>query len=310
MIRHTMSFVMPVFLMCALLGGMIARAAQAAEADTLYATGRFIMGDKDNRSDARQYALLDAKRQVIEQAGTLVRARSAVENFQLTDQEIQSYASAFIKTEILEETTEPVGETMAVSVKIRAIVEPDSILNDLQEVARTAEENSSLAQFQSDYNQLAAEAAAAEKGAPAASQSREKLARLNQLDLLIRLAAETNRKRPSLARVRRLHDRLQSEYPQPDFIDGYLGVAYYKHGQFDRAITYLNNALEKPGKKRRSRRAALAKSAAREKYRSELARFHYFLARSYARTGKKRLAKQHLAMARKLAPNRAFSNIP
>src|SRR5690348_6801244 len=74
-----------------------------AEIQAITATHTYVMGDNDSRNDARQLCFLEAKRKVLEQAGSLIQSSSEVKNFELTKDQISSYSAAVLSVEIIKE---------------------------------------------------------------------------------------------------------------------------------------------------------------------------------------------------------------
>ncbi|MBR1857932.1 MAG: C-type lectin domain-containing protein [Selenomonadaceae bacterium] len=62
-----------------------------------YAEGEYRLGDRDNRETAKQAALADAKRKIVEQVGVYVESYTKVNNFQVTQEQIKTAAIAMIK---------------------------------------------------------------------------------------------------------------------------------------------------------------------------------------------------------------------
>ena len=58
-----------------------------AEVKVITSTGKFVMGDKDSKSDAKSIALINAKRAALEEAGTYLSSLSEVKNFEMTKDE-------------------------------------------------------------------------------------------------------------------------------------------------------------------------------------------------------------------------------
>jgi hypothetical protein len=75
----------------------------AAEVQTVTATHTYVMGDNDSRNDARQLCFLEAKRKVLEKAGSFIQTSTEVKNFQLTKDQISSYSAAVLSVEIIKE---------------------------------------------------------------------------------------------------------------------------------------------------------------------------------------------------------------
>lgn len=90
-------------------------------------SGRYVMGDMDTRKDARSFALMEAKRTALEQGGTYLESSSEVTDYQLTKDEINSLAAGIVSVEVLDEKWEMSGESMVVTVTIRATVDTSNL---------------------------------------------------------------------------------------------------------------------------------------------------------------------------------------
>ena len=122
-LRHGVGWV-PV---CVLLwlGCVTATFATIKEID---ATGRYALGDNDTRIDGHRLALMDAKRNALEKAGTYVESVTEVKDFQLTRDDIHTYTAGLIEvTETEEPKWEMVGQTQRVTVSVRARVDTDVV---------------------------------------------------------------------------------------------------------------------------------------------------------------------------------------
>ena len=80
-----------------LLAVLILPTVAFAETQTFTATHTYILGDHDSKDDARQRCLLEAKRKVLEQAGVYIESASEVKNFDLTKDQITSFAAAVMQ---------------------------------------------------------------------------------------------------------------------------------------------------------------------------------------------------------------------
>jgi hypothetical protein len=70
-----------------------------AETKIIFAEHKYVMGDNDSKNDARRMCFLEAKRRVLEKAGTYIESRTEVKDFRLTKDEISAYAAALLKVE-------------------------------------------------------------------------------------------------------------------------------------------------------------------------------------------------------------------
>ncbi len=105
----------------------------AQQPDTIYASYRYLMGDNDTKTEAKQICFLEAKRLCLEQAGTYLESQVKVENYQLAKDEITTYSASFLQVEIVSEKIEMSGESMAIHTTVRAIVDPVELRDQLRQ---------------------------------------------------------------------------------------------------------------------------------------------------------------------------------
>jgi DNA repair exonuclease SbcCD ATPase subunit len=108
------------------------------EIDTIYASYKYIMGDNDTKSEAKQLCFMEAKRLCLEQAGTYIESNVTVENYQVTKDEINTYAAAFVQVELISEEIENLGETFAIHTTVRAVVDPAEMQDYIAQVKSDA----------------------------------------------------------------------------------------------------------------------------------------------------------------------------
>lgn len=105
-----------------------------AKTETIFADHKYIMGDNDSKNDARRMCFLEAKRKVLENAGTYIESHTQVKNYRLTKDEINSYAAALLKVETVKEEWKLVGENMAIFMTVKAEVDTSSIEKQLEKI--------------------------------------------------------------------------------------------------------------------------------------------------------------------------------
>jgi hypothetical protein len=90
------------------------------------------MGDNDSRNEARRICFLEAKRSVLEQAGSYIESRTEIRNFQLSKDEVSAYSAALLKVETVNENWGNMSVTMTVS----ALVDTDYIEKQLAKIKK------------------------------------------------------------------------------------------------------------------------------------------------------------------------------
>ena len=107
-----------------------------AETKIIFADHKYVMGDNDSKNDARRMCFLEAKRKVLEKAGTYIESHTQTKNFQLTKDEINSYAAALLKIETVKEDWKSSGENMAVFMTVKAEVDTGYIEKQLAKIKK------------------------------------------------------------------------------------------------------------------------------------------------------------------------------
>jgi outer membrane protein assembly factor BamE (lipoprotein component of BamABCDE complex) len=93
-----------------------------------------MMGDNDTKNDAKRICFIEAKRLAIEKAGTFIESSTEVRNFQLTRDEIRTYAGAIIKVDIASEEIKFVGESTVIFMTVKAEVDINSFRDRVRQI--------------------------------------------------------------------------------------------------------------------------------------------------------------------------------
>ncbi|TKJ37962.1 hypothetical protein CEE37_13450 [candidate division LCP-89 bacterium B3_LCP] len=105
-----------------------------AQSDEIYASYKYVMGDNDTKNDAKRICFLEAKRLCIEKAGTYIESQTDVTNWKLTRDEIKTYAAALLKVEIVSEELDFKGESISISMTVKAEIEKNYIEEKIREI--------------------------------------------------------------------------------------------------------------------------------------------------------------------------------
>jgi len=106
-----------------LLTALVLPTVAFAEIQTFTATHTYILGDHDSKDEARQRCLLEAKRNILEQAGVYIESASEVKNFDLTKDKITSFAAAVMQVKDTKEDVSFQQEHMTMTLKLTAQVD-------------------------------------------------------------------------------------------------------------------------------------------------------------------------------------------
>ena len=151
-----------------------------AAVQEIEATGRYHLGDNDTRIDGHRLALMDAKRNALEKAGTYVESITEVKDFQLTRDDIRTYTAGIIA---VEEEGEPkwemIGPTLRCTVTVKARVDKDSVTNkigglrkDKQATEELREARKKTVENERKVADLNKQLKKAKKGSPAAKRAK------------------------------------------------------------------------------------------------------------------------------------------
>jgi len=129
-----------------------------AEVVKVEANGEYVMGDNDNKSDARKMALEHAKRSAAEQAGSYLESSTLVKDGMLSKDEIVSFTSAVLKTDVISEAMVLLdNKTTMFSIKIAATVDTSSLEKNISELKDNTKLKSDLLQLQASNKLLLAQ---------------------------------------------------------------------------------------------------------------------------------------------------------
>ena len=125
-----------------------------AATQTVEESHTYVMGDNDSKNDARQMCFLEAKRKILERAGTLVLSHTQVKSGTLTKDEINSYTAALMKVETVSQRWSINGSgSMTVTMKVRSKIDMDDINKRLNAIQQ---DSSVQMQIQEQQQSLAA----------------------------------------------------------------------------------------------------------------------------------------------------------
>lgn len=118
-----------------LLAALVLPSVAFATSQTITATHTYVMGDNDSRNDARRLCFLEAKRKVLEQAGTFIQSSSEVINFQLTKDQMTSYSAAIVSVETVNEAFGYKDGQGTITLTVKADVDTEDVRKRLAAIA-------------------------------------------------------------------------------------------------------------------------------------------------------------------------------
>ncbi|MBU1183778.1 MAG: hypothetical protein KJ663_01195 [Proteobacteria bacterium] len=102
--------------------------------ESVFASYKYTMGDNDTKNDAKRICFLEAKRLAIEKAGTYIESSTEIKNFNLTRDEIKTFAGAIVKVEIASEEIKFVGENQIIFMTVKADVDIGSFRERVKQI--------------------------------------------------------------------------------------------------------------------------------------------------------------------------------
>lgn len=106
------------------------------QVETITATHKYVMGDNDSKNDARRMCFMEAKRKVLEKAGSYIESNTTIRNYQLAKDEIIAYSAALLKIETINEKWEIDGSNMAVTMTVKADVDASILEKQLMKIQK------------------------------------------------------------------------------------------------------------------------------------------------------------------------------
>jgi hypothetical protein len=125
-----------------------------SNAEIIYTTHKYILGDNDSKNDARKMCFLEAKRKALEKAGTYIESLTEVKNARLTKDEVLAYSSALLKVETVQEDWKMSGGNMSVILKVKADVDTENLKKKLSNIRNDKSVKKSIIEQQKKLHNL------------------------------------------------------------------------------------------------------------------------------------------------------------
>ncbi len=94
-----------------------------ADIKIIEADNTYLLGDNDNKVDARRIATQEAKRKAMELAGTFLASLTQVKNYRLSKDEITSYTAGIVETNIITEEMRGSAQHPEMFVRVRCRID-------------------------------------------------------------------------------------------------------------------------------------------------------------------------------------------
>jgi len=125
-----------------------------AESVTITAVGEYVMGDNDTYTDAKKLALQDAKRNLLEKAGTYIEGKTEIKNGIVKADEIKQYTAGIIKVEKIGDERSIVDKATLIKVNVKAVVDPDALIEQVLNFRNRTDIEEAVKKLSADNNKL------------------------------------------------------------------------------------------------------------------------------------------------------------
>jgi hypothetical protein len=98
--------------------------------------GIAFLGSGMNEDDAKTFAINDAKRNALEQAGTYLESHTTVLNYKLVKDEVITFSAGLLKVKVLSEERTTINNMFAFKVKILAAIDTKILNNRIAEIQK------------------------------------------------------------------------------------------------------------------------------------------------------------------------------
>jgi len=127
--------------------------AAFAEPKSFVSEGKYVLGCLDSQKDAKSLALIDAKKQAIEEVTKYLEGFPDVKAAKLTKAQINALATVMASVEVLSEDWKKSGETSSVIIKISATLDASNIKDKIAKM-REDDQTELLKEIQSQLAEL------------------------------------------------------------------------------------------------------------------------------------------------------------
>ncbi|MGC8925772.1 MAG: tetratricopeptide repeat protein, partial [Calditerrivibrio sp.] len=125
-----------------------------AEAQSYTHSVKKILGSSQSFDDAKVAAVADAKREIIEKAGTYIESLTIVQDGELKKDEISAMALGVMKTEIISVKKGMEGDAIFIEVTVRSEVDVNSLKDKINAVKSDKSTLAQYQQFQKNMSEL------------------------------------------------------------------------------------------------------------------------------------------------------------
>lgn len=233
-----------------LAGGIGTAPSAIAQLDTIEVSYKYVMGDNDTKADARNICFLNAKKLCLEKAGTYVISQLSLkkrevqgrqsEYAEITEQDIRTFMGALIKVDVIGESLSTTGESIAISMTIRAIINSSAILEQILAVKedqslakRIKEQQEQLAAMEAKIRELQAQlkTATPDLTKPARVERVEIFAKMSELEAIKFEIARKTKLAVDYVELGMTRKEVESLIGPPRSIaTNYLGIISYNYG--------------------------------------------------------------------------------
>ena len=112
----------------------ILHAPADAQTQAITVTHTYVMGDNDSRNEARRLCFLEAKRKVLEMAGSYIQSQTEIENLHLSKDKITAYSAAVLSVEVVKEEFSFSNGRSTLTLTVKADVDTADVKKRLEAI--------------------------------------------------------------------------------------------------------------------------------------------------------------------------------
>jgi len=180
-------------LLCFILLVSLVPSVACAKAETFFATYTYAMSDNDSRNDARRLAFIEARKLVLEKAGSFVSSSPQLRDNSISPEDIKSYIGALVNVEIDKEKFDVFFGSQSLTMTVKAAIDMVPAITTLAIIRSDIELQKKVIKEQRQLKELEGKLNSIQKNLSAENKSESALyIRKNRADILSKMAENSS----------------------------------------------------------------------------------------------------------------------
>ena len=176
-------------LLCFFLLVSLVPSVAFAKTETFFATYTYTMSDNDSRNDARRLAYREARKLVLEKAGSFINSAPQIQDKSISQNDIHSYIDALVNVEVDKENFDVSFGSQSLTMTVKAAIDMVPVITTLEIIRSDRELQKKVINEQRQLKELEAKLITIQKNLYADNKSESALyMRKNRADLLSKIA--------------------------------------------------------------------------------------------------------------------------